>query len=448
MSRPLRVAMLMMMAMMVMAAAVSAAGAAIGADSDAETDASMALDQSVLDSAAKEIRAMLEAQDFANGQQTQGQDALISGSSVARAFEAAVERDQAAKGQRTVEADAAFAFLSSTEEPVPVAAAAAAAGSHAADPHLHLDVEASLDTIAAELDSLFQTDAEKAAVAQAKVQAEAAKIAATKAAAAAHNNLKMSRAQKGRARAKAARAAKAAPAPAASPVAKPSRRQQKLISRLDGYRASRGHAGAAPASASMLESGTQSRSSASARAQVQSGYSAPSAYMAPQVAVAPMAFQGQVGVNQAAVAQSQDAALYASLGFAPPAPPAVQVLPAAAPAAANVGLLIQALKRVQEEQQTTALVSKLSALLGGASGAPAVGAPQQQIPSPFNYGQTLQATPAGWANPNLAPSTFGPRVLPGAIPGMAPSYPSYIPSQQARVGVADEQNNPFANHMP
>ena len=61
-----------------------------------------------------------------------------------------------------------------------------------------------------------------------------------------------------------------------------------------------------------------------------------------------------------------------------------------------------------------------------------------------------QATPAGYVNPNLINQpTFGPRLLPGQVPGMSLSYPTFIPGQEATVAHESEQASPWVGgHTP
>ena len=388
-----------------------------------DTDGASEIDQAVLDSAAAEIQQQLDLEAEANANYAgHAIPILEAGSEEAKAFEASGVDIPAAEATPST-----FAFLSEMEAPVSELAGA--------------DVELDLNTIATELDSLFKTEAQLQAEAEAKAEAQQAKKHT------AQGRLAKARIQQRKARAlaqakiaakqqaAAQKAAASAPSPAVAAAAAP--RPAKLAQRLDGYRVARGH----KEEISTLEATAAAHSSNSV------GYSLPSAYAPAAVgAVAPaVAFQGQVAVNPQWNAWS-------ALGLAPPVVPVAAAVPAASANVAGVGVLLQALKKVEEEKQTQSLLTKLSALISAQTNAAAL---QQQaaaaaaVPSPFNYGQTLLATPQGYVNPNLLPNpTVGPRLLPGQVPGMSPAYPTYIPQNTASVGVEAEQPNPFEANMP
>lgn len=88
---------------------------------------------------------------------------------------------------------------------------------------------------------------------------------------------------------------------------------------------------------------------------------------------------------------------------------------------------------MQEEQQTAALASQLSALLGAQQqAAAAAAAASAPISNPFaNYYPIAAAA---------APMLGVPRFLPGQT-GASPSYPSFIPADQASVVHDSEQPN-------
>jgi hypothetical protein len=387
-----------------------------------DTDSASELDQSILDSAAAEIQQQLDLEAEAN-QNYAGHaiPVLEAGSAEARAFESSGVDIPAAE-------PSTFAFLSELEAPVTELAGA--------------DVESDLNTIATELDSLFKSKAQieaEAEAEQAKKHTAQGRLAKARIAQRKARALQQAKAA---AKAQAAAEKKAASTPAPKPVASraaASPRPAKLAQRLDGYRVARGH----KEEISTLEATAAAHSSNSA------GYSLPSAY-APAVvgAVAPaVAWQGQVAVNPQWNA-------WAALGLAPPAAPVVAAaaVPAASANIAGVGALLQALKKVEEEQKAQSMLTKLSALISAQTNAAAL---QQQAaaaavqPSPFNYGQTLYATPQGFVNPNLLPNpTLTPRLMPGSVPGMSPAYPTYIPENTASVGVETEQPNPFEAHSP
>lgn len=356
----------------------------------ASAAASASVAQSVLDSAAAEIRAQLSLESDLNNADrvNSGEVAGVFSDSELAAVLSRAESSAAAGAGERVEADA-FAFLADSESPLPASSAPRESLrsilASTASP-VSSDVEADLDTIAAEIGGLLPTPADQA---RSKLNRKINK----------NKNKTAKRANR--------RSAYA-----------PSARQQQLISRLDGYRVSRGHSGAG--GASLMETGS--------RQLPVWGYSAPSAYVAPAIAGAvavPSPFQGQVATNQNA--------LFSALGLIAPAAPAAA---AAVPAtnAAGVSVLLNAIKRVQEEQETAALARQLSALL----------ASQQAVAA-------SAAVPAVVANPFALQSLYGnlgvPRLMPGQT-GVSPSYPSFIPTDQASVTNEQDQPNPFADHMP
>ena len=367
-----------------------AAGGPAEARRTAAAAASAAVDQSVLDSAAQEINTQLALEsDLNNANRVRSNEVagVFSDSELAAVLERAEASAAKSAGQRTVEADA-FAFLADKETPFAPAQQHESLQSILASTvsPVSADVEADLDTIATELDSMFTTKTEQARKAL-------------------QNKLNKNKNRKAGAKKGAKRQSAYAP----------SSRQQKLISRLDSYRVSRGHAGA---DASLMETGSKQLPVW--------GYSAPSAYVAPAIAGAvavPSPFQGQVATNQNALASA--------LGLLAPAAPVAAAV--ATPNNAGVSVLLNALKRVQEEQETAALARQLSALL----------ASQQAV--------AAAAAPVAVANPFTLQGLYGnlgvPQYLPGQT-GVSPAYPSFIPADQASVTNEADQPNPFADHMP
>ena len=306
-----------------------------------------------------------------------------------------------------------FAFLSEMEAPVSELAGA--------------DVESDLNTIATELDSLFKTEAQLQAEAEVKAEAQQAKKHT------AQGRLAKARIQQRKARAlaqakiaakqqaAAQKAAASAPSPAAAAAAAP--RPAKLAQRLDGYRVARGH----KEEISTLEATAAAHSSNSV------GYSLPSAYAPAAVgAVAPaVAFQGQVTVNPQWNAWS--ASRPCSSGCTSCGRSSRSLRECRGRRCAASGAEEGRGGKANSEPPHEALSSYLSADERGSTSTTSRCSCRRA--SPFNYGQTLLATPQGYVHPNLLPNpTVGPRLLPGQVPGMSPGLPDLYPAEHGERG--------------
>lgn len=384
-----------------------------------EQETLQGLDQRVVDDAARHIqREMDYAQDVNQRAATKlRSNALYSGSEAAKQLLAeAIDYDAAKPKQQKADS---FAFLSQKESASPSA-------SH------ELDVEASLDTIAAELDSLFSGEegSLQQQIAQSVAQATQRTIGGASVRQRAQQAAESQQAQQQKQRSQASAHATA-----------PSARQQKLIRRLDSYRTARGHAGAEREEVSMLEASSaasadaQAQGKANARANAAQGYALPSAYAPGVIAGPAAAASAGMGLVQ------PNPALWSQLGVtvptaAPAAAPVAPVSSTPAPNIAGVGVLLRALQKVQEEAATNSLMSKLSHLLAASQQQNQQHAAQQQMQQPM-FGLPPMPAPQPQPQqpqapqPTFDPFSYGPNPLAFAPQPPAAHLPQHHPQPQA-----------------
>lgn len=364
------------------------------------------LDQRVVDDAARHIQRELDYASDVNARAASKlrSNALYRGSGAAKQLLA-----EAAELQSKKQPVDALAFLSQSESASP-----------SSDAHEELDVEARLDTIAAELDSLFPGD-------EGSLQQQIAQRVAQATKQVTSGGSVRQRAQQAMESQQQKRGQSSARASA------PSARQQKLIRRLDSYRNARGHAGA-EREVSMLEANSaasvDSQQQAQGKANAAQAYSLPSAYAPGMIAGAAAAASAGMGLVQ------PNPALWSQLGVTVPTAAPVAAAPVAAASAtpapniAGVGVLLRALQKVQEEAATNSLMSKLSHLLATSQQQNQQQQAQQQpqmfgMPPQLMHLQQQQAQQA--PQPSYDPFSYGPNPIAFAPQPAAAYLPQHHP---------------------